>query len=250
MATKDDIKSVFVEVIKKDELTSFTLADKIQRGPFAGIFTRPIENSDDLEQYVILYTEAHDERNPKKILDIFNLKYYNIVTIEVRKEHCVDYINLRNTTLDQEDAFTEVAELLAHMQEFNRVEGDPNFIDLGTYDTLEGGAVVGTHVNKGTYKAKTHTTGVYSTYKAPARTTTTTTTTTTVKAPPEMRVIKRKRGCSIKMLTRMLEMVQHIADGSYDAPKLPEAPKEDETIVVDKDKKDKHDTYARGGWYA
>jgi len=247
MAKKDDIKSVFVEVIKKDELVSFTLADKIQRGPFAGIFTRKIDGSDDLEQYVILYTESDDVKTPKKILDIFNLEYYNIVMIEIRKEHCVDYVNLRNTTQDQEEAFTEVAEILAHMQEFNRVEADKNLIDLGTYDTLDYGAVIGKHVNKSTYNAKKTVTGVYSAYKAPARKTTTTTT-VVKKEPPEMRVIKRRRGCNVKMLARMFEMVPRIADGFYEAPDLPEAPKENVTIAVEKD--DKADNYAHGGWYA
>ena len=237
MTTSDKVTSVFVEVLAKDHALSTKLSDKIDRGPFAGIFTR--KNGDDVDKFLVIH--KIDKETNKKALDIFNLKYYNIVTIEVRKEYKTQYTSLMNKERDQERAFAKMAEILAMFQDDNRVEEDKNFVNLGTYDTLDAGEVKGTHVNSSVYGASKKSV-VYSTYRAPGRSVTT----TTQKKEPTMTPIKRKRGCSAKALQRMFEMVQQIADKSYKEPEIPNAPKEDAPTTP---KDDDDDDFYRFGYY-
>ena len=245
------VKSVFVEIIKKDLEPSIRLVEKIKRGPFAGLFIRK-KKKDGVESYVTLFSYE----NEKKALDIFNIEYYNIVTIEINMADHARHFFFKNTDKDQKEAFNKVADILAELQEAGRVLDDKSLVDLSTYklDDITG-LVAGKHVNNRTYGAK-GTTGVVHRYTAPSRRTTT----TTAKKEPTMKVIKRKRGCSKKLLAVMYKAVKSISDGTYEPPETPKAPKEDEAVTnaktstagaraTSKFADEDDDFYKNGGWY-
>ena len=246
MSKTSAIKAIVIEVLNKDELSSMHLADKISRGPYAGLFIRDGKSAKkEVESYVTMFSAEKNE----KALDIYNIQYYNIVTVEIRNADCTDFWYYGCSEEDQKAAFVQVAELLAEMQDVGRVLDDKDLIDVSTYDkTGITGKVAGTHVNTRAYGASNHATGraVYGVYRAPARTT------STKPAEPKMKVIKRKRGCTKKLLATMYDMVQAIANKDYEAPDLPKAPKEDEDISTTPDTK-KDDIYGDNeynNWYA
>ena len=221
----DKIKAVYLEVIDKDITFEEITTSDVIRASFAGIYMREGDNKE-VEKFVILSNDA------EKTLDIFNIMYYNIATIEVVNEGCSDLWFANNDTKDQEKAFKIVSDLLAHMQKFKRVTQDESMIDLGSYkqDKALLSKKASEHVTYSTYGAKkkpvvTTGNGVFNTYTAPARSTYAyTPAKTSVKKKAKPTAIKRKRGASRAMLEQMYTAVQEIAEGKYKPAKFPVIP--------------------------
>jgi len=237
----DKIKAVYLEVIDKDITFEEVTTSDVVRAPFAGIYMRE-GNNKDVEKFVILSNDT------EKTLDIFNIMYYNIATIEVVNEDCSDFWFANNDTKDQEKAFKMVSGLLAHMQKFKRVTQDESMIDLGSYkqDKALLSKVASEHVTYSTYGAKkkpvtTTGSGVFNTYTAPNRSTYTY---TSVKKEAKPAAIRRKRGASKAMLQQMYIAVQEIAEGKYKPAKFPDIPE-----VEDGKKKSVTNKTEEPDWY-
>lgn len=242
----DSVKAVYLEVVDKNITSKDITIKDITRAPFAGIYMREAEKvttkEKALDSFVILSNEK------EKALDIFNIMYYNIVTVEIVKDGYSDFWFSRNDTKDQESAFKIVSDVLAHMQKFNRVLQDESVIDVASYKSDQAllSKVAGEHITHTTYGAKKPATGngVYSAYKAPGSTTTGH---TSKKKAVEPAVIKRSRGASKTILKRMFDAVQEISEGKYKAPEFPDMPEIEEKDVAEDTDKDTDDEQT--GWY-
>jgi len=245
----DDIKAVYIEVIDGGLTSNQVRVNDIVRAPFAGIYMREVPKQKVIDSYVVLETETDkSDKTKEKSLDIFNIMYYNIVTVETVKKDHSEFCFFRNGVKEQEKAFELIAGLLAHMQEVKRVTGDESIIDIATYETNAAilSKVAGEHVTHTTYGAQKPKTGsnvVYSTYRAPAKTTT-----TTGVRSVEPAVIKRKRAASKALLRKMLVAVQEISENKYKAPEFPPLPeiKDGKEDAKDDDEDDDATIWYRG----
>lgn len=245
----DNIKAVYLEIVDKNLTSKDITVKDIIRAPFAGIYMREVEDEKALDNFVVLSGKE------EKALDIFNIMYYNIVTVEIAKDGYSDLWFARNDERDQEAAFKIISDVLAYMQKFNRVTQDESIINVASYKPNQAllSKVAGDHVTHTTYGAKkqdnanTTGNGVYSVYKPTGNVTT-----YKKKEDPKPTAIKRARGANKALLKQMFDAVQKISKGEYELklPEIPEEENKDEDKTEDKTAENKPNAnYYDGDWY-
>ncbi|MEA3296158.1 MAG: hypothetical protein U9Q27_03420 [Patescibacteria group bacterium] len=192
----ENIEYVAIEIIdKKDSPKNYKIITRL----FKGLAT--IENNG-IKQLFALTAESNDTT------DIYNFKYYNIMTLIVlgKDTKTITYFTLNAE--DQKIALKALETIVAKMCTENRMlENDPDIIDISTFKNIPDNIKKSQKIVSRTYSNNTIQNDVNTSY---------------VKKYPEPSIIKRMatKKPTKKMLFDMITKITNIKKGIL-VPKLP-----------------------------
>lgn len=121
----EGIEYVTVEIIDK---TASSEDCEIFTGLFKGLAT--LENDKDEQLFILV-------AGPKDVVDIYNFKYYNIMTLVVSGKETKNMTYFTLAQKDQEAALGALKDVIVKMYAENRMlEHDPDIIDISTFKNI------------------------------------------------------------------------------------------------------------------
>jgi len=172
----------------------------------------------------------------KNATNVLSLKYYNLMTIEIREGDYKNFTYLTCETIDQEKGLEIVEEVYKRLTDAKMgVANDPTIIDIDKYTEVPADYKDGTPLNSSTATTGSASgVGSFATPGTRYQAGNNYTKQTTVKPDPTPSAIKRTKNKkpSKALLDTMFEKVQQIREGVFEAA-LPEIMAEDDTGVTE-----------------